>query len=88
MLYQLPNGKVIEISTEQYIEMSDEELEYLIAYNYGDNLEDPWFGSVLSKRDNTVVVSEDPPDILPDLTDIPDIDKISYTDIDYSPEEE
>ena len=50
MLYQLPNGKVIEISTEQYIEMSDEELEYLIAYNYGDNLENPWFGSVLSNN--------------------------------------
>ena len=31
MLYQLPNGRVIEISTEQYFEMSDEELEYLIA---------------------------------------------------------
>jgi hypothetical protein len=87
MLYQLPNGKVIEISTEQYIEMSDEEFEYLIAYNYGDNLEDPWFGSVLNKRDKTVT-SEDPPDILPDLTDIPDVDKISYTDIDYKPEDE
>jgi hypothetical protein len=87
MLYQLPNGKVIEISTEQYIEMSDEELEYLIAYNYGDNLEDPWFGSVLSKRDNTVY-NEDPPDILPDLTNIPETDKISFSDIDYKPEDE
>lgn len=88
MLYQLPNGKVIEISTEQYIEMSDEELEYLIAYNYGDTLEDPWFGSVLNKRDTTTVYPEDPPDVLPDLTDIPDIDKISYSDIDYKPEDE
>ena len=45
MLYQLPNGKVIEISTEQYFELTDEELEYLIAYNYGDILEDPNHGS-------------------------------------------
>lgn len=87
MLYQLPNGKVIEISTEQYIEMSDEELEYLIAYNYGDNMEDPWFGSVLNKKDKSTY-SEDPPDILPDLIDIPDVDKITYTDIDYKPEDE
>ncbi len=86
MLYQLPNGKVIEISTEQYLELSDEELEYLIAYNYGDTLEDPWFGSVLHKKDTTV--SEEPPDILPELTDIPEIDKITYTDIDYDPDEE
>lgn len=88
MLYQLPNGKVIEISTEQYVEMSDEELEYLIAYNYGDNLEDPWFGSVLSKRDTSVPSPEDNIDILSDLTNIPDTDKITFTDIDYTPEDE
>lgn len=87
MLYQLPTGKVIEISTEQYLEMSDEELEYLIAYNYGDNLEDPWFGSVLNKRD-TSSVPDDIIDAFPDLTDIPDTDKLSFTDIDYNPEEE
>lgn len=87
MLYQLPNGKVIEISTEQYIEMSDEELEYLIAYNYGDNLEDPWFGSVLSKRDNSSP-PDDSPELPSDLIDIPETDKLSFTDIDYSPEEE
>ena len=87
MLYQLPNGKVIEISTEQYIEMSDEELEYLIAYNYGDALEDPWFGSVLSKKEIPVII-DDTPDIVPDLIDIPDEDKISFTDIDYNPEED
>lgn len=87
MLYQLPNGKVIEISTEQYFEMSDEELEYLIAYNYGDVMEDPWFGSVLSKREIPVVV-EEVPDVAPDLIDIPEIDKRTFRDIDYKPEEE
>jgi len=64
MLYQLPNGKVIEISTEQYIEMSDEEFEYLIAYNYGEVVEDPWFGSVISKADNSP--KEDDIDAIPD----------------------
>lgn len=87
MLYQLPTGKVIEISTEQYLEMSDEELEYLIAYNYGDNLEDPWFGSVLNKKDNSSAV-DDTIDASPDLTDIPHTDKLTFTDIDYIPEEE
>jgi len=87
MLYQLPNGKVIEMSIEQYIEISDEDLEYLIAYNYGDPLEDPWFGSVLNKR-NTNFYSEEPPDILSDLTNIPDTDKIDYLDMDYDPEDE
>lgn len=86
MLFQLPNGKVIEMSTEQYLEMSDEELEYLIAYNYGDVHENPWFGSVLSRQNAQEV--EDVSNILPELTDIPEIDKITFTDIDYNPEEE
>lgn len=89
MLYQLPNGKVIEISTEQYFEMTDEELQYLIAYNYGDTLEDPWFGSVIQK--NSFVVDEDDDDFLEipsDLTDVTIEDKIGYIDLDYKPEED
>lgn len=88
MLYQLPNGKVIEISTEQYFEMTDEELEYLIAYNYGDTLEDPWFGSVIQKKSPVVDEDDDYSDTLSDLTDVTNEDKISYTDIDYKPEED
>lgn len=82
MLYQLPNGRVIEISTEQYFEMSDEELEYLIAYNYGDTLEDPWFGSVITSK--SIPQPDDTPEVLPDLTDIPQIDKLTDLDIDYN----
>ena len=79
MLYQLPNGKVIEISTEQYVEMSDEELEYLIAYNYGDIMEDPWFGSVISKHSS---FQEDSSTVLPDLTQTPDDEKLENLDVD------
>lgn len=85
MLYQLPTGKVIEISTEQYLEMSDEELEYLIAYNYGDCVEDPWFGSVLKKREPKQVIplTEEPiEDIIPDLLDVTDDEKLDDLDID------
>jgi len=86
MLYQLPNGRVIEISTEQYFEMSDEELEYLIAYNYGETLEDPWFGSVLSKGTTSKV--EDIHDNAIELTDIPISEKLSDPDIDFHIEED
>jgi len=84
MFYQLPNGKVIEISTEQFIEMSDEELEYLIAYNYGDVVENPWHGSILSKHD---VTPEDEPEIIRDITSIPEIDKLIDLDVDFDPED-
>lgn len=85
MIYQLPNGKVIEISLEQYIELSDEELEYLIAYNYGETLEDPWFGSVLSKGES---ISSEIVEIHPDLIDTPEDEKIDDLDIDTEYPEE
>jgi len=59
--------------------MTDEELEYLIAYNYGEVQENPWFGSILSKSAPPDEIIEMPDD----LTQIPDIDKINYLDIDY-----
>lgn len=82
MFYQLPNGKVIEISTEQYLDMSDEDFEYLMAYNHGDVVENPWFGSILTKHDRSIEIEED----VPELTDIPEIDKL--TDLDCDIEEE
>jgi hypothetical protein len=72
MLYQLPNGKVIEISTEQYLDMSDEDFEYLVAFNYGEVQENPWFGSVLSKKDT----SEDKPNAVNELIDTPEDDEL------------
>ncbi len=47
MLYQLPNGKCIEISVEQYLRMSDEELDLYVAYNIGEEVNDPFALSVL-----------------------------------------
>jgi hypothetical protein len=87
LLFQLPNGKAIEISTEQFVEMTDEELEYLIAFNYGDIQENPWFGSILSSGASSII--DDIDDIIPvDLTQISDEDKINFSDIDYKIEEE
>lgn len=86
MLYQLPNGKVIEMSTEQYVEASDEEFEYLLAFNYGESLENPWFGSIISSGKNyddvfsgTEDTSSSP---LPDLIEIPDEQKLEDLDVD------
>lgn len=75
MFYQLPNGKVIEISTEQFFDMSDEDFEYLLAYNHGDVVENPWHGSILSKHDRVH-------DEGLDLPDVPIVDKIKDLDVD------
>lgn len=70
MLYQLPNGKVIELSLEQYLDMSDEELENIISYNFGHEVESPFFGSILEKP-GSMILEED---IDSDELELPDID--------------
>ena len=77
MFYQLPNGKVVEISTEQYLDMSDEDFEYLMAYNHGDVIENPWHGSILSKSNN-----EDDYIDIPDIPDVSELEKLSDLDAD------
>ncbi len=47
MLFSLPNGKVIEISIDQFFDMTDEDLEYLIGLNYGEAIQNPFFGSII-----------------------------------------
>ena len=79
MLYNLPNGKVIEISVEQYLDMNDEEFEYLLSINYGEVIENPFFGSVLENKFRVKDV-EDPY--------VPPVDIVVDPDIDFTPEEE
>jgi hypothetical protein len=47
MIYQLPNGKAIELTVEQYFRMSDQELNSLVANNWGEEINDPFALSVL-----------------------------------------
>jgi hypothetical protein len=81
VLYQLPNGRTIEVSVEQYLNMTDDDFEYLIAQNYGDELEDPWFGSVLHKPPPTDMYIEP---TITDLTEITDLEKLTNPDLDIS----
>ena len=79
MLYSLPNGKVIEISVEQYLDITDEELEYLISVNFGEYVENPFFGSVIHSN---IIPSEEIDEVINIIINdiaIEDEDK----DIDY-----
>ena len=42
MIYQLANGKVIHMSVEDYLDLTDEDLKQLNHSNYGDNPPSPW----------------------------------------------
>lgn len=82
MLYQLPNGKVVEMSVEQFLGMSDEELNQLSAHNYGDVIEDPFFGSSLSKHTRIDFETEDEEEEIIDLLTASTEEKILDLDID------
>lgn len=87
MFYQLSSGRVIEITIEQYFELTDEEIQYLIAYNYGEHQENPFFGSIISSNQRIIEDVEDE-DIQPDIIDVPEIDKLIDLDVDYDDIEE
>lgn len=47
MIYQLPTGKIIYITVEQYLALSDEELDMLSGQNIGEYARSPWIGSAI-----------------------------------------
>jgi hypothetical protein len=59
MLYQLPNGKVISISVEEYLNLTDEDIQTLIALNYGEYPTSYWFGSCISSNELPEVIRDD-----------------------------
>ena len=53
MQYQLPNGKVINLSLDQFLDMTDEDIQYLISIEYGEYVRDPFNGSAVEDNKQT-----------------------------------
>lgn len=49
MYYQLPNGKVVKLSLEEYLELTDADVQFLMSIDYGDHIIDPFHGSAVEK---------------------------------------
>jgi len=76
MFYQLPNGKVIEMSLDQYLDLSDEDFDAIISYNLGHDLDDPFFGSILEKP-GSMILDEDIDEFESELPDISNDEKLN-----------
>ena len=50
MLYQLPNGKVIYITIEQFLELTDEDIQYMMSINHGDYASNPFTDSAVHEN--------------------------------------
>ena len=50
MLYQMPDGRAVEMSLEDYLSLSDLELHQLQGNKYyGDEINNPHYGSIINK---------------------------------------
>lgn len=67
MIYQLPNGKIINISIETYLRMTDEDFKNLSESNVGYSLENTNPFEICEAETVTVELIEDD-----DYFDIPD----------------
>ena len=70
MLYQLPSGRTIEISLEQYLDMTDQELQELdcLSSSYTMEINNPFYGTY------TKTTREKKPDLTDEhnLVDMPE----------------
>ena len=72
MIYQLPNGKIINISIETYLRMSDEDLRYLNESDFGSSMEEINPFDVTEKTTEKLQFVEDYIEDLPEGIDFPD----------------
>ena len=83
MIYQLPNGRIIEISTEMYFELTDEEIMDLngLSSTQTSDITNPFYKSVI-KKGTKDAKEEEKPEIWdveerePDLDEIKTIEKM------------
>ena len=75
MQYQLPNGKVIQLTIEEYLALTDLDIQYLMSLDYGEHIIDPFLGSAIEKNSKSKFIDTE---FLPmedyDLNDIPSDD--------------
>lgn len=74
MLYQLPNGRTVYLTVEEYLNLSDSDIQFLVSNCYGEEILNPFHGSVCGK---------DSPDVEYDFSYLSDDDEIdsSFNDI-------
>ena len=85
MIFSLPNGKVINLTIEEYLNLTDEDIQTLMALNYGEYPTSQWYGSSIdiheipdkSLKDTSMLSLEEEDEYLNEgfnINDIPDED--------------
>lgn len=83
MLYQLPNGKCVYLTIEEYLNLTHEDIQFLMAGDYGDHIVNPFKGSAIDtkskskNRDFNEVASTEDEDIISNNDPFDDIINLS-----------
>lgn len=85
MIINLPNGKSIEVSLESYLRMTDDDFEYLVAVNWGEEFRNPFESSVLLYGEAKADEYDEDEDIEESM-DPSDLDKLQDLDADIQDE--
>ena len=81
MIIQLPNGRIIECSVEQYLSLSDDEVKelYGLSSAYTKEVNDPFYNMFSKGRQAAEEDMEKEQDYEPDLNEIDSSEKLSDT---------
>lgn len=85
MIYQLPTGKIIYLTLEEFLDLTDEDIRYLISVNAGHHAppRNPFVGSPIEQKpvkesdedeeeeDEDELEEETPPEDFPEIPDVP-----------------
>jgi len=50
LYYQLSNGKTVYLTVEEYLDLTDADIQYLMSLDYGESILDPFQGSAVEKN--------------------------------------
>jgi hypothetical protein len=51
IIYQLPNGKIVHLTVDQFLSLQDDDIKYMIENNFGSDVHNP-FSIKTSKQDD------------------------------------
>lgn len=88
MLYQLPNGKVINISLDDYLNLTDEDIQALVALNYGEYATSYWYKSCIDTGDIPPEEVRDELNLMSYEDEDDYVDRLSNIDINSIPDED
>ena len=85
MYYQLPNGKVVQMSVDECLNLKHKDIQYLLSINAGEYINNPWTDSAISRSKNDII---DP--VVSDKSETVNVEQVEELETffdDYFPEE-